>query len=211
MKCDDGGRRDGQREHVRRRSLPLPAAAADLVQLAAQLGQLAAHPRDAARHGDDVDQDREPDEAVGDGHERDRRDLLAGLPLDLLELLRQRRGRRGQRDASRASRPERAASRRGVIMRRASSRSSASRRSSASSARAASRRMRSVSSRPHTSVISRNALQNAGRMRGSSVGTTVVLRVNRAPDVDALVDERHVDRREQRQRRRQLAPAPGPP
>ena len=85
----------------------------------------------------------------------------------------------------------------------ASSRSSASRRSSASSARAFSRRMRSASRIPNTSAISANDAQNAGPHAGIQRAHHRGLRVNRAPDVDALVDQRHVDRREQPQRRRQ--------
>ena len=60
---------------------------------------------------------------------------------------------------------------------------------------------------------SRNAAtqnQSGTPMDTGSVGTTVVVRMNRAPEVHRDVDERHVGHAEERQPRRQLV-RPGPP
>src|SRR5205814_63722 len=129
---------------------------------------------EAAGHEQDVAQDSQPDEAIGGAHELRRGELLARGVLDLHELLR--RGARGAErvDARACGEGEGGGDEAADFHDRISRRSSTESSSSARVARACASRSRSARSRPHVSVMSAKEAQNAGRIRGSSEGTTVV-------------------------------------
>ena len=204
MKCDDGGT-PMQSARITggdpRRCHPLSRP----IDFGPQVRQLLAHAPDARAPQHDVGQQRDPDEPVGGTDQRARRDLLAQRPGHLLELLRERERGHPPSERCRTAPPgTRAES--SVVHEPVSSRSSASSCSDASSARAPSSRRRSMNSSAQTSSTSANDAPERrphSRVERRDHGR---LRVNRPPDVDALVDQRHVDRREQRQRRRQLPP-----
>ena len=185
----------------------VPRRPAPLIHLRRRLGDLAARRARPAGQNHHVDQHGEPDEAVGDrrrtappGSPRARRlSTFSNSCASAARAAGHQRDQRGQRDQHRLPGCTSI-----VVMARLLRRSSASRRSVGQlGARPFQPQAQRQQQRPHQGDQRERGSRTPARMRGSSVGTTVVLRVHRAPDVDALVDQRHVDRP-------RTAPAPPP-